>query len=589
MLLQRLNEYADRLDLPPPLYSEVSVRYIIELDATGRLRNPQPVDTSDPTDKRTRRGQRRLMPQVQRSSGIRPLLLAGNAEYTLGLAREKSRPERVAQCHAAYVDLLSRCLQRTEEPAVAAVLAFLRTDPTAQLELPNDFDRSATLTFRVDGCFPVDLPSVQAFWAAENDPAAAASRPARVMQCLVCGQERPVLDRLQGKIKGIPYGQTAGTAIISANEDAFLSYGLKASLIAPTCPSCGERFTKAANALLADERHRIVLGGVAFVFWTREEVDFLLGDFLNSPDPAQVRDLLASVRSGRRVADFDDTAFYAAAFSASGGRAVVRDWIDTTVGEVKVHLSRWFERQSIVGAYGDEPRPLGLYALAAATVREPCKDLPPTTPRALLRAALTATPLPADLLYQAVRRNRAEQNVTHSRAALIKLVWLSRHPTSKEDDMVRLDPAHPEPAYHCGRLLAVLEQAQRLAVPGVKATIVDRFYGTASAAPASVFSRLLRGAQPHLAKLERDRPNAYQALQRRLEAIMAVLTGFPSTLTLEQQGLFALGYYHQRAYDRAQARAASERRKAGLAASESDDADAALLENNQSTENEENN
>lgn len=155
--------------------------------------------------------------------------------------------------------------------------------------------------------------------------------------------------------------------------------------------------------------------------------------------------------------------------------------------------------------------------------------------------------------------------------------------------MVRLDPAHPEPAYHCGRLLAVLEQAQRLAVPGVKATIVDRFYGTASAAPASVFSRLLRGAQPHLAKLERDRPNAYQALQRRLEAIMAVLTGFPSTLTLEQQGLFALGYYHQRAYDRAQARAASERRKAGLAASESDDADAALLENNQSTENEENN
>ena len=131
--------------------------------------------------------------------------------------------------------------------------------------------------------------------------------------------------------------------------------------------------------------------------------------------------------------------------------------------------------------------------------------------------------------------------------------------------MVHLDPANDNPAYRCGRLLAVLEDIQRVAIPGAKATIVDRFFGTASSAPASVFGRLMRGAQPHLSKLERDNPNAYYALQRRLEEVTTGLNSFPRTLTLEEQGLFSLGYYHQRAHQRAEAIAASARKKAAAA------------------------
>ena len=119
--------------------------------------------------------------------------------------------------------------------------------------------------------------------------------------------------------------------------------------------------------------------------------------------------------------------------------------------------------------------------------------------------------------------------------------------------MTQLDPDTPDPAYRCGRLLAVLERIQRLAVPGIRTTLVDRFYGTASSAPASVFGRLLRDAQSHLATLARDRPAAHRALQRRLEEIQAGLPDFPRTLTLPEQGRFALGYYHQRAADRAAA------------------------------------
>lgn len=562
MLLQRLAEYAGRLDLPPTLYSETAVRYVLELDGSGRLLSPEPVDTADPSNPRTRRGLRRPMPQVQRSSGIKPLLLADNAEYTLGLPKQDSKPDRVAACHQAYLDLLRRCAQATREPAVEAVLHFLEGEPLPQLRLPLDFDSGAILTFRVDGTLPVDLPAVQAFWAAVNDPESDQSRPARVMQCIVCGKDRPVLERLQGKIKGVPGGQTAGTSLISANAEAFESYGLTASLVAPTCAECGERFTKAANALLADRSSRFDLGGVAFIYWTRNRVDFSLWDYLTDPKPEQVGQLLGSVLSGHRGTELEATAFYATALSGSGGRAVVRDWIDTTVGEVQRHLATWFHRQAIVGAYGEDPRPFGLCPLALATVRD-SKDLVPRTPRALLRSALTGAPLPIDLLFEAVRRNRAEQEVTRPRAALIKLVLSSRHQANEEDAMVQLDAQNPSPAYRCGRLLAVLEEVQRLAVPGAKATIVDRFFGTASTAPSSVFGRLLRGAQPHLAKLERDRPGAYRVLQTRLEEIQAGLAGFPKTLTLEEQGLFALGYYHQRAWDRKIAMERAEQRRAG--------------------------
>lgn len=291
---------------------------------------------------------------MQRAYGVKPLLLADNAEYTLGLGRENSRPDRVAACHAAYVNLMNRCAATSRDPYVHAVLAFLRANPLSQLDLSEQFDRAATITFRVDGRFVVDLPTVREFWAAENDPAA---QNAPVMQCVVCGHRRPVTDRLQGKIRQVPGGQTAGTAIISANAEAFESYGLTASLIAPTCANCGERFTQALNFLLADDKGHVFIGGVAFVFWTRTEVDFPVGNFLSNPDAQQVQALIEAILTGQQQPELDATAFYATSLSGSGGRVVVRDWLDTTVGEAQRRLTSWFQRQRVVGPWGELPRP----------------------------------------------------------------------------------------------------------------------------------------------------------------------------------------------------------------------------------------
>ena len=513
-------------------------------------------------------------PEVQRAAGIKPLLLADNGEYTFGRARDPAKQERVDQAHAEYRQLLDRCAIETEEPAVLAVKRFYERGGADQLTLGEEWDYGLKVTFEVtlDGGElqrPIDLPAVRAFWLASNTPDAATED-----QCLVCGESKPALDRLQAKVKGIRGGQSAGTSIISANSSAFESYGLEASRIAPTCRECGESFTRALNSLLADERTSLVVAETTFAFWTRERVAFDFGSHMRQPDPAQVQALIDSPRSGRRATVGDETAFYAASLSASGGRAVVRDWIDTTVGSVEDSVARWFSLQRIADPRdedpeGTHPRPLSLFQLAASTVRDARRDLPVTTPRSLFRAALSATPLPLEIAFQAVRRCRAEQGVTRPRAALIKLVLLSRETTPpKEDYMVALETEHPSPAYHCGRLLAVIEDVQRAALPGVNATIVDRYYGAASSTPAVVFGALLRGAQPHLARLERDRPGAYVNLQRRLEEVMARMGDWPATLALREQALFSLGYYHQRAHGRAEM---ASRRAARDAESDAED------------------
>ena len=246
-------------------------------------------------------------------------------------------------------------------------LRFLHNDPLGQVQPDEDFDPSGIITFRVRDRVTVDNPAVRTFWASANAPGA---EDAPTMQCLVCGNYRPVLDRLQARIKGIPGGQTAGTSLISANSDAFESYGLSASLIAPTCSNCGEAFTRGLNALLSGEGSRLASGGSVFVFWTREEVEFNFLSAIDDPDPSRVQALLETVRTGRWT-EVDEGPFYALSLSASGGRAVVRDWLDTTVGNAKRNLAAWFRRQRIASWSEEMPRYYGLRALAFATVREP--------------------------------------------------------------------------------------------------------------------------------------------------------------------------------------------------------------------------
>ncbi len=106
-----------------------------------------------------------------------------------------------------------------------------------------------------------------------------------------------------------------------------------------------------------------------------------------------------------------------------------------------------------------------------------------------------------------------------------------------------LNTEREEPAYQLGRLFAAMEKAQEDALNGINDTIKDRFFGAASATPASVFPRLTRLSQHHLRKLEKGKRIHFE---RTMQEICSKFDSFPSHLNLSEQGLFVLGYYHQR-------------------------------------------
>ena len=108
-----------------------------------------------------------------------------------------------------------------------------------------------------------------------------------------------------------------------------------------------------------------------------------------------------------------------------------------------------------------------------------------------------------------------------------------------------LDSDNKEPAYLLGRLFSVLEGIQKDANPDINATIRDRYFNSACACPASVFPILIKLKNSHIRKLEREKISAKRYYESTLTEIMSKLSEFPARLSLEEQGMFILGYYHQ--------------------------------------------
>nr|MBA3791660.1 type I-C CRISPR-associated protein Cas8c/Csd1 [Rubrobacter sp.] len=392
MILRRLVEYADtRMDLPPPMYGETPVRWTIRLKPGGELEGFVRLGGDD---KATRRGMNLLAPTIVRAAGIKPKLLVDNGEYVLGVGREGADPKQVADRHRQFVELTRRCVSKKGEPDVRAVVDFLEAWDAGEHEgrLPEDFDPQDNVAFRVSGREPTESQSVKDFWAAST-----AGGGASEMMCLVTGRVGPVEQRLPVKVKGLTGigGQASGTSLISANKEPFESYGLENSLTSPISRDAGERFGKALNHLLADQKSRVFIGPSAYVFWTREESAFdpIL---MVKPDAESVRLLFQSPVSGRERSEVGANDFYALALSASGGRAVVRDWLETTVLAAEENLRNWFRAQRMVSTRGEAADPLGLYALAASAYRDAGKEMTPQIPAALVRAAIKGGGLPED-------------------------------------------------------------------------------------------------------------------------------------------------------------------------------------------------
>jgi CRISPR-associated protein Csd1 len=290
------------------------------------------------------------------------------------------------------------------------------------------------------------------------------------------------------------------------------------------------------------------------VFWTREEnetADVLVSLFSPaSGDEEQLRATFEAAWKGLVPREVDATKFYALTLSGNASRVVVRDWLETTAAEVKANVRRYFDDLALDG----DGSPLSIGRLLRSLQANPAasgdkRGLPPTLAARLLNAALRGAPFPRELLHTALTRLRVPpreaewRGTLRARVGLIKATLRRLHP--EQEIPVSLDETNSSVPYLLGRLFAAMEKLQGDALGDVNASLRDRYFGSASATPALVFPRLLRVSAHHASKAEGDRRGWAERVKAQIVERMPA-EPFPRTLDLEAQGLFAVGYYHQR-------------------------------------------
>jgi CRISPR-associated protein Csd1 len=604
MILQALYRLAHREGLlEDPDYEPKPVAWLVRIGKDGRMLGIQGTHHIPPGEENRKKPKsvpkRFNVPREKPvTSGDRAFLLFNKSEYVFGLDPEKQRPkDKLETRFRLFKEKVRECADATADEGVRAVHVFLEDLAAGRqaVSLPADCAPNDlfAFVFADDECLVSDRDKVRAYWKAMREIGAGMEGADNdTPHCLVSGAPCGLIDNFP-TLKKVPGGTTSGVALVSFNKNAFESYGWKGNDNAPisrgAAEACGTALNRLLDTAYPDPKHPgqtlphrslRLSRDTAVCFWSAEKSgDEFCGIFggLLKADPSNVREVYHSIWRGKCPEVENPSDFYALIISGSQGRAIVRDWFETSVAEAVRNLCIYFEDLDIVrnaprSKDHDQPPHIPMSTLLESLSPQGASEkIPADLIPQLVRGALRGTPYPFSILQRALERVRAEigsegkdglegyqaKQRADARAALIK-AFLNRrkrfHPktTSYEEVQPDMDPNHSSQGYALGRLMAVLERIQQEAIGNVNASIVDRYFSGASAAPKSVFVRLLKNARHHVSKAKDDpaRGGIVFLLDKLVDELADRFdpkhNGFPSHLDLEQQGLFVLGYHQMR-------------------------------------------
>lgn len=470
---------------------------------------------------------------------------------------------------------LTFCLHAMQDPGTAAAVLA---------ELDRMKVRAGdVVSFMIDGQSILELPGVVRWWEQFRRQFAPDPDNGRKVPCLITG-------RLTVPMKTVPPvsglsvvgGHARGDALICFDKDAFCSYGLKQAANAPVSEEAFAGVKAALDDLLADAP---ILAGMKFVHWydkpmeagedslsrifgaiPLEEDGGSDGEEVPAVNPHEARRqadaLIGSVKTGRPVHELPNQ-YYILLLSGVSGRVMIRDYQQGNYHQLTENLRQWESDLALTNSAGTglmKPAKLSARLIRLITRQNADqkvferlgKELAGLVP-AIIQAILNDRPLPDAVISRALAYIRSQmfsapeeeqtRKVPDPWACQWLKAWLCRRERTlyqKEELAVEYNANHPEPAYHCGALVAVYGAIQNTAMPEVNASLIDRYYASASQTPALVLGQLARMSNYHLAKLEGLK--IYFA-NLRAEVACAIGDSIPTVLRPEQQAYFALGYY----------------------------------------------
>lgn len=573
MILQALVRCYESLaaagKLEKPGWSMVKVSWGLELTPEGQIQRLWPLEIADAKGKK-RPQLIKLPAQTKKTVGVVSNFLCENSSYILG-RDNKGKPERSLECFKACAARHREILAEVDHPMAKAILRFFAGwDPQTAEEnavLAPEWEeilKGGNLVFCMDGVYAQDVPEIAQAW----DEAYADDEKAEMGRCLVTGQKAPVAI-LHPSIKGIVGAQPSGATLVGFNAPSLESFGKDdrdkqgQGRNAPVSTYAAFAYTEALNYLLREPAYHSRLGDTTLIYWAEgaeEEYSSAMAGMMFSDNMEQedLKDVMEALSSGKTVLWNKlplnpANRFYILGIAPNAARLAVRFFLQDTFGRFATNLNEHQERLKIVHPAFDEREGLSVWSLLRETANPNSRDKKPPEPlvSALMRAVLMNTPYPAELFIQTEIRLRAEHEVSRGKAAILKAYLLrnvvelnpDNHPY-KEVLQVQLNENTTYLPYRLGRLFAVLEALQLKANPGINATIKDRYFNSACATPAVVFPTLVRLAQNHLNKLDGGVKVYYDKLITGLFNTMD--ESYPTRLSLQDQGIFQIGYYHQK-------------------------------------------
>ncbi|MEG1716839.1 MAG: type I-C CRISPR-associated protein Cas8c/Csd1 [Lachnospiraceae bacterium] len=582
MVLQALVRYYDILaqeeesEISPYGYCRASISYALNISKEGELLEILPLKHKVMRGKKEVEIPRSMIipQQVKKSSNIHSNFLCENSAYVLGIDK-KGKSERTKLCFEAFRTLHTEILSKLECEEAKALLNFLNiwnVEEAGENEIVKPFfaelTAGANIVFKLDhGAYLQECPMIKKAW----DDSGRKTEKEGIMQCLVTGEQAPIA-RLHPAIKGVKGAQTMGASIVSFNAKAYESYGgdNRQGFNAPISEKAAFSYGTVLNHLISDRAHTLSVGDTTVVYWAevtnkmQQDVGalFFAPEDLEADEGKQtitnkearklVGSILEKIAKGKKISEEaiveEDALFYVLGLAPNAARLSIRFFTQSTFGDFVKNITRHYEDLSIEKQFESEPNFISPWRMLNQTVSPNAKDksASPLLGGAVMRAILEGSAYPVSLLQMVMIRIKAERDINYYKSAVIKAYLIRKNNKTYEEVLqMSLNPESKNTAYLLGRLFSVLEKIQKDATPEINTTIKDRYFSSACATPVITFPSLLKLSQHHIAKAEYGYTGENK-MAEILDKLEVEDKPFPTHLSLEEQGIFVLGYYHQR-------------------------------------------
>ncbi len=579
MIIQSLAQYYDALakrgELSPPCWAQGKVSYALRLDRQGNLAGIMSL-------KKIPEGAKKEVPDIQmvpepfkKTSGIRPNFLFDSSAYFLGIDGKKAN-SRAVQCFAEARKFHHEILDAVDAPSAKEVLSFFDTWDVSKAETNTvltpfleDIKQGAGLVFELSsGLYAHEEPAIRKAWESYKNSDAEGDA---LGICMVTG-EKTKIARLHPSIKGIAGAQSSGASLVSFNAPAFESYGHEnrsdkensgQGFNSPIGELTAFKYTTVLNHMISERKYTQRIADTTLFYWA-EDAEPLYQDILGcglwgeNDSTISLKDLASVVEKLRNAGEMDfqgvrlksSNRFYVLGIAPNAARLSVRFFLQDSFGEMLEHLEKYRKDLEITRPAYAQDAPFSLWHLLNETANQKSKTKTPPPPMtgAVLRSILMGYEFPVSLYQNVLLRIRVEQDINWKKAAILKAYLLRTRYNQKIQEVltVELNERSECVPYVLGRLFAVLERLQEDANPGIKATIRDRYFASASTTPASVFPLVLRLSQHHVRKLKSDGSRRKYYDKMIGELMDRIHSQIPARMSLQEQGVFYLGYYHQR-------------------------------------------